>query len=61
MQKIIADGRSKMCVQVGDKMFKLVIQNLALGLTIDDRLFWSKHVDELCKKFRQLSEHYKKN
>ena len=49
-QKCIADSYSKMCVQIGGKMIKQIGHTKSLGLTIDDRLSWSKHVNEVYKK-----------
>ena len=49
-QKRLADGQSKMCIQIDDKMIKQSGHTKSLGLTIDDRLSWSKDVHDLCKK-----------
>ena len=37
-------------IRIDDEMIKRVDRNKSLGLTIDDRLSWSNHVDEICRK-----------
>ena len=38
-------------IRIDDEMIKRVNRtNKSLGLTIDDRLSWSNHVDEICRK-----------
>ena len=37
-------------IQIDDEMIRKVDHTKALGLTIDDRLSWSNHVHEICKK-----------
>ena len=37
-------------IRIDDQIIKRVDHTKSLGLTIDDRLSWCKHVDEICKK-----------
>ena len=37
-------------IRIDDQIIKRVDHTKSLGLTIDDHLSWSKHVDEICKK-----------
>ena len=37
-------------IRIDDEMIKRVNLTKSLGLTIDDRLSWSNHVDEICRK-----------
>ena len=37
-------------IRIDDEMIKRVDRTKSLGLTIDDRLSWSNHVDEICRK-----------
>ena len=35
-------------IRIDDEIIKRVDRTKSLGLTIDDRLSWSNHVDEIC-------------
>ena len=37
-------------IRIDDEMIKRVDRTKSVGLTIDDRLSWSNHVDEICRK-----------
>jgi len=37
-------------ISIDDRTIKRADQTKSLGLTIDAKLFWSKHVDEISKK-----------
>ena len=37
-------------IRIDDEIIKRVDRTKSLGLTIDDRLSWSNHVDEICRK-----------
>ena len=37
-------------IRIDDEMIRRVDHTKSLGLTIDDRLSWSNHVDEICRK-----------
>ena len=37
-------------IRIDDEMITRVDHTKSLGLTIDDRLSWSNHVDEICRK-----------
>ena len=37
-------------IKIDDQIIKIVDHTKSLGLTIDDRLSWCKHVGEVCKK-----------
>ena len=37
-------------IKIDDQIIKRVDHTKSLGLTIDAHLFWSKHVEEICKK-----------
>ena len=54
---MIIGSRQRLSVQcdeleigIDDQIIKRVDHTKSLGLTIDDRLSWCEHVDEICKK-----------
>ena len=48
-------------IRIDDEMIKRVDRTKSLGLTIDDRLSWSNHVDEICRKVSSAIGALKRN
>lgn len=49
-QKLRTEENNDIRIEIDSKTIERVRHTKSLGLTIDDRLSWSKHIDELCKK-----------
>jgi len=48
--KLLVESYNKINIKLEDQVISKVNHAKSLGLTIDDRLSWSNHVNELCKK-----------
>ena len=49
-QKLLAESHNKINIKLEDQVISKVDHAKSLGLIIDNRLSWSNHVNELCKK-----------
>ena len=49
-QKLLAESHNEINIKLEDQVISNVDHAKSLGLIIDNRLSWSNHVNELCKK-----------
>ena len=49
-QKLFAESHNEINIKLEDRVISKVDHAKSLGLIIDNRLSWSNHVNELCKK-----------
>ena len=49
-QKLFAESHNEINIKLEDQVISKVDHAKSLGLIIDNRLSWSNHVNELCKK-----------
>ena len=49
-QKLLAESHNEIDIKLEDQVISNVDHAKSLGLIIDNRLSWSNHVNELCKK-----------
>ena len=49
-QKLLAESHNETNIKLEDQVISNVDHAKSLGLIIDNRLSWSNHVNELCKK-----------
>ena len=49
-QKLLAESHNEINIKLEDQVISKVDHAKSLGLIIDNRLSWSNHVNELCKK-----------
>ena len=49
-QKLLAESHNEINIKLEDQVISNVDHAKSLGLVIDNRLSWSNHVNELCKK-----------
>ena len=54
-QRLATHGNFDLDVFVDNKRIKRVSSSESLGLTIDENLNWSKHIDNIQKKFLRVS------
>ena len=49
-QRLLAESNNEICVELENHRIERVDHTKSLGLTINDRLSWTKHINEVCKK-----------
>ena len=49
-QKFLAESHNEINIKLEDQVISNVDHAKSLGLIIDNRFFWSNHVNEFCKK-----------
>ena len=49
-QRILANSNDQIQIKIDENIIKKVDYAKSLGVTIDDRLSWDKHIDEKSKK-----------